>query len=457
MSFQRHSRLLLKHFQTAQRGLALIVMLVILVLGTAALLVGSLSNSTIQIERDKQTARSLALAKDALIGYATSVNLFNGSDRLGDLPCPDTDNDGVAGSASSSPALKCNSQSQRIGRLPWKTLGIADVRDGSGERLWYAVSNNFKNNDRIGNLNSDSSGSISIFSTSGSQINNGADNSGAIAVIFAPNEPITRQDNVVQTRGTANLNTAINYLDNITIGGITQDNASFIDGSTLNGFIQGRIRDANGTTILNDQLMVITKAMLLPAMQKRVAAEVKLCLEDYASNNFGRYPWAASITDLGSTYNDKNDEYFGRIPDDLTNTDSDIDNGSQSDRWGTCSTHTNITPRAWWLNWREIVFYGLAKKFKPKDSNAPSFPDTCATSGNCLNINSASTPARFVVIVAGEKLMGPGTPNQTNRNSNKNNPFYFLEGGNENADQSGGYTFSQGLSSSTFNDLLIYQ
>ena len=35
------------------------------------------------------------------------------------------------------------------GRLPWKTLAIPDLRDGAGERLWYAVSVRFKRNNTI--------------------------------------------------------------------------------------------------------------------------------------------------------------------------------------------------------------------------------------------------------------------------------------------------------------------
>jgi hypothetical protein len=58
------------------------------------------------------------------------------------------------------------------------------------------------------------------------------------------------------------------------------------------------------------------------------------------------------------------------------------------------------------------------------------------------------------VIIAGKALLNP---DQTTRNSNRTNAFYYLEGGNENADQSGGYTFIQHAPSATFNDTLLYQ
>ena len=452
------------HCLRKQHGAALLVMLVIVVMGSAAFLVSSLSKATLNIERDKVTATALAQAKEALIGYAVKVQISNSNlcipncARPGDLPCPDINNDGSADS--------CNGNA--LGRLPWKTLGLSDLRDGSGERLWYAVSTNFKNNPRTscssagqpGCLNSDTLGTISVFASDGTQLNNSGGSTGAVAVIIAPGDILQRQGGAIQDRSAAGINTASNYLDIATVGGITEDNANFSDGSSTNGFIQGRIKDGSGNTILNDQLLVITQDNIMLPIQKRVAAEVRLCLEDYAINNIGRYPWAAPITDLGSTYNDNSDEYFGRIPDNLDNTRSDSNTGwpfftySMDNHWGTCNTHFNQTPSGWWLNWKELVFYGVARGFRPNDTNAPSFPSTCSTSGNCLNINAPTTLARFVVIVAGKKL---STPNQTQRNSNKSNAFYYLEGGNQNADQSGGYTFIQAPTSATFNDTVVFQ
>jgi hypothetical protein len=33
--------------------------------------------------------------------------------------------------------MTCFYANQRMGRLPWKTLRLPDLRDGHGERLWY--------------------------------------------------------------------------------------------------------------------------------------------------------------------------------------------------------------------------------------------------------------------------------------------------------------------------------
>src|SRR5258708_29066232 len=42
-----------------------------------------------------------------------------------------------------------------IGRIPWKTLGIDDLRDASGERLWYALAHNFRKLSGTTVINSD--------------------------------------------------------------------------------------------------------------------------------------------------------------------------------------------------------------------------------------------------------------------------------------------------------------
>lgn len=457
-----------------QRGAALMLMLVIMVMGISAVLISSLNANRLKNTRQEATSAALARAKEALIGYAAKVHISNSSaanqPRPGDLPCPDADNDGDAeswcGNASGS-----TGQTARIGRLPWKTLGLPDLRDGSGERLWYAVSNNFKNNYRTtctspgqtGCLNSDTAGTISIFTPDGTRLHDGGNSTGAIAVVIAPGDALQRQDGLQQDRGTANINIASNYLDIATISGNTEDNANFIDGSSSNGFIQGRIKDGNGNIILNDQLLAISQESIMRPVQKRVAAEVRLCLEYYASDNNGRYPWAAPLDDLGTYYHDKHDQHFGRIPDYLDDTWDDSYTGwyhTMDDDWDTetCNTHYNNTPSGWWINWKEMVFYGVARRFRPNDTSAPGFPSACSTPGNCLNINAPNTPARFVVIVAGKKL---GNPDQALRNANKTDKFYYLEGGNENADPNPpsnvSNLFIQSAPSFTFNDTLVYQ
>ena len=82
-----------------QSGVIAILILFIVAVVAISFLVSSLKSSSSQTERDKITAAALAQAKAALIGYAAGVNLKSGAARPGDLPCPDTNDDGQAESS----------------------------------------------------------------------------------------------------------------------------------------------------------------------------------------------------------------------------------------------------------------------------------------------------------------------------------------------------------------------
>lgn len=432
------------------------IMIIIMVMGSLTFLVSSLSKSGASIGRDKITAESLTQAKDALIAFAATVQLDNtctGTNcaRPGDLPCPDINNDGLADSPCGN-ASGSTGQSLRIGRLPWKTLGIPDLRDSSGERLWYAVSNNFKNNTRNTVLNSDTQGTISVYSATGILLNDGNSvaGTGAVAVVIAPGEVLAAQD-----RSNANINTPSNYLDSATVNGITHGNSSFVDGSSTDGFIQGRIKDANGNLVVNDQIVVVTQNDILKVIQKRVAKEVKNCLIEYASLSNGYLPWAARIrTTSAPSYLDFSGRLFGRIPYDFTNSVND--NGNLSDMWGpTCNTHNNNTESGWWINWKEMVFYGVADAYSPTPQGSTQ---TCTGGGACLIVNPPSTAAnkQFVVIVAGEKLTGQNRVTNANKGTLSNyleapNPTSYLSPPNEPT------SFSLGNYSSSFNDTVVFQ
>jgi len=486
-----------------QRGAAFIVMLVILIMGVAAFLVSSLSSIALQAKRDEVTANALKQAKEALIGYAASVVITNpsaASPRPGNLPCPDINNDG-----SAEPSCSGNA----IGRLPWKTLGLPDLRDSNGERLWYAVSINFKKSPvtpctapgQSGCLNSNSSGTITVHASDGSLLNDGSTNNGAVAVVIAPGEVLIRQGETLPQNRSCSINVdcdsadictaspptltpkcnAANYLDifndyldkinsNLPHTLLNEDNANFANSSASDGFIQGRIKihDSIHNTdnvIINDQILVITQDNIMQAVQRRVAGEVKQCLSEYANDpqNMGRYPWAVLPGDYPS-YLDGVDHLFGRIPDapfqqtclssggnlsDLgTNKCSDTPTIGMKNNWtGNCNIDSLS---GWWFNWKDLVFYGLSDAYKP------TIPLVAPACGTCLSVSTPAVLANknFIVIVAGKAL---SSPDQTSRASIKTDPSLYLEGGNQNADQSGGYNFIQNTPSATFNDTVIFK
>ncbi len=117
-------------------SLLAIIVVAILVLLLARLFAGFLGAEDVS-DRDKVSLEALTQAKAGLIAYAVSVQPDTYAKRPGELPCPDLDNDGDA-------EITCFQAEQRIGRLPWRTLKLPDLRDGYGERLWYALSSTFQ-------------------------------------------------------------------------------------------------------------------------------------------------------------------------------------------------------------------------------------------------------------------------------------------------------------------------
>lgn len=282
--------------RNAQQGMALIVLVLILLISGSAVFFSAFSGNNVKFKRDERTALALVEAKAALLGYAASVDLssavcVSNCRRPGDLPCPDTNNDGVA-EMSCGNAAGTTGQATRTGRLPWKTLGLGDLRDANGERLWYAVSNRFKNSTRAFPLNSDVFGTITVRDSIGNIVQDATGSSGAIALIISVGMPITRQDGVVQSRILANENNAIHYLDNA----LGEDNVNFVDGGA-DGFIKGQINNIDGETILNDQLIEISHSDMMRAIEPLVAARVAEAVSNYFAVN-AIYPSPASFSDV---------------------------------------------------------------------------------------------------------------------------------------------------------------
>ncbi|GMV55577.1 MAG: hypothetical protein AMXMBFR6_13820 [Betaproteobacteria bacterium] len=308
-----------RHLVTSnrQRGAALPAIVAIVVLLGASLLFWY-RPGTGAVTRDARSDAALAQAKAALLGYAARCGVTavgrqpflqqadnscanSDQDRPGDLPCPDLDGDGETEISHCGKANGTDPARPRLGWLPWKTLGLPEPRDGSGERLWYAVATTFKNNLRAPPINSDTRGTISVRNALGNLIHDGRTGSGVVAVIIAPGAALVRADGLAQVRNAAHASDARHYLDKAP-GDNAEDNADLADQDADNdgladgndGFITGPIADAQGRPLVNDRIVVITRDELLAAVERRVAAEARECLTHYASLH-GRHPWPAPI------------------------------------------------------------------------------------------------------------------------------------------------------------------
>jgi type II secretory pathway pseudopilin PulG len=355
-------------FPTHQRGAVLLLAALAILALVAACWVTALSTQAASTRRERVSERALADAREALLAYAAGRPI-NPSVGPGYLPCPDLDNDGWAESTCGS--LNGDSgQAQRLGRLPWKTLGLPDLRDGSGERLWYAVSTKYKGllNCAVSSACLDMTpaaalGTISVRDAAGALVHDGtrapAEGGGAAAVIVAPGAPLPRLAGSDADAARAQVRECApgdcdaagrcltdppqraapcdprNYLDRAPGAAFgDEDNADFVDRSDAagrarnrNGFIQGPVILADGRIAVNDRLAALTPREVMGRVMKRVAVEVSACLRFYGSRpeNAGRYPRPVAACGHGAL--------FGTVPDTPFHEAVAASDGRMLERW----------------------------------------------------------------------------------------------------------------------------
>ncbi len=366
-------------YRYRQRGAAFIVMLVFMIIGVAAFLVSSLSSSALKNARDAKTTLALAQTKDALIGWSVSRGDIAGNPRPGELPCPDTSAPGTPSYGTQSGACVAGA----IGRIPWKTLGIEEPRDGYGETLWYAIDGSFRIRGSNNNpINSDTRPSMLVYDKDGTTLLTPV-GSEAVAIIFSPGPAINGQQ-----RGTpaAQISSG-NYLDSVgppTVA-VARNNAS-IGGP----FIQGNLQNNDGSTAINDGLLIVTTKDLMPIIEKRVASEVRTMLANYFSTN-NYYPYPANYNDpncldVGPTGNSTNCQSdstmcVGRLPDTASTASPTTPDWSSVSNW----FYYNL--------WGQVIYYAVGTNY------LKSIPANCSTT---LTLNG--TPGTHGLFVM------PGTP-----------------------------------------------
>ena len=410
----------MKHPRSEQ-GMTLLILVVILGLATTGYLLKSLDSAGVRNARDKRTGEALAEAKAALLGFAASQNFTNpglcgtNCPRPGDLPCPDTNNNGLAESSCGN-AAGTTQQAARLGRLPWITLGLPDLRDGDGERLWYAVSSRYKLNSRFRPLNSNTTATITLRDNSGNVIYDGANNNGLAALIIAPGAAFKRQDNISQVSNGVNQLIASNYLD-VALG---EDNQNFVD-SGSNGFIMGQVKDANGNTIANDRMLAITRDEMNQVMEPRVLAEIKNALLDYYATVGGfSFPRPANfnlVACLGNAnINAPNCQEglltHGRIP------------ANPTVSWSATSVLRGVSNSNWFqLNaWREVIHYAVAPACVTGTANCGGVGFLTLNNAKLLPTNNK----QLVIIATGASIGAQARVT----NANKTTEVNYLEGDN---------------------------
>ncbi len=281
-----------------QRGFAMIALLALAALIASFLIASALSltSAGISNEREDRSMRALRQAKAALIAYAANEQWqaykSQATDQPGALPCPDIVHDGTEAEEGDSDCVAAgfSNATNLIGRIPWKTLGIDDPRDASGERLWYALAHNFRKLSGTTVINSDTQACDTPACNAGESqltVTGTAAASNVVAIVFAPGQALDLRQiggplqNRPANHADSAYNDPINYLENFSLG----------DGSHYTF-----TTNAIPVDTFNDRLLVITQAELMSAVEPVVAARiertVKPFLQDYFTK-WGAYPFAA--------------------------------------------------------------------------------------------------------------------------------------------------------------------
>jgi hypothetical protein len=295
-----------------EHGAALLALLAVLALGASWFLVSRLNAETGAAGAAVRERNALVLqrAKQALIGYIAAQAVKAGENNPGAMPCPE--NPGDFDSTTGRQGLVGTScTTTTIGRFPWRTLGLEQLTDASGEALWYVVGPGWGAASGTNtSINSNSTGQLTV---------DGAANA-AIALIIAPGPAISVQTTTGcaarnQIRPATGTPDWRDYLECENATYPTPD-ATFVTRGPSASF--------------NDQVISITVADVMPAIEasiaNRIQREIVPALNSvytpagwgFAGSN-ALYPFAAAFNNPGpgtgtSNYQGNSGTYQGLLP-----------------------------------------------------------------------------------------------------------------------------------------------
>lgn len=399
--------------RNGERGFAALLLLVALTMAALYGLLVGLNDATAELERKREdrTAAALRQAKEALIAYAITYSDTHPDQVIGYLPCPD---DGTHPSGEEGvSALACGAaRVSRLGRLPWRTLGLGPLHDSEGQCLWYAVSGTYKNNPKSGLMNWDTAGQFEVFGPDGVTLFAGSSVANrAVAALFAPGAPRGAQ-NRTPTPDTVCGNDYGNagaYLDaaagknNAVVSATAEAVSQFIAATPSPG----------GT--FTDRLTFITADEIWAAAKKRSDLQLRLkaltvrvaeCIAEVANTNAPsdlHLPWpaASNVSTLTDAYyanlnlDDTAPLRAGRLPWHLGSSGM---GGGVSNLFDLACMATP-KDKNWYENWKDHLLYVVADEFKP------SAPPTTTCGSTCLKVDGAGSFAGIIVF-AGHRLSG---------------------------------------------------
>ena len=246
----------------SQRGIVLIGMLAALAIGAGWFMVSRLHSMSADytIAVREQNAAVLRQAKQALMLYVARQAAIKNEDNPGAFLCPEasgyvgTGNEGLTASSCSLPA---------VGRLPWKTIGMEKLLDASGEPLWYVVANGWAKPNSSTNtiINSNCNDSTSGLTCWSGQLTVDGTPNAAVALIIAPGAAM----NVAASTGCTARNQSRSTPDS---------NIDARDYVECYSTATSSFSTTESSGSLNDQVITITAAEILPLIETAVADRV---------------------------------------------------------------------------------------------------------------------------------------------------------------------------------------
>ena len=405
-----------------QQGLVLLTLVIGVFLMISGYYFSSISVVEIKAKKVEKTQEVLKRAKRSLLDYAlVNWRLTGQAGKIGKLPCPDYNSAGVDGEQDGN----CGSAyANAIGYFPWRTLGIDNTKDSSGNCLLYAVSPAYKTSP-VAALNPDSFGQFRIVDNTATIVQGALPEDRPIAVIISPGTTVNGQVRGINPSRACGsyYNNDINdfvsaYLDN---NGVTNNAA--IDSGVINvidTFVSKYTGSEDGNNPLNDRVVTITYREFWDVMQdtitsvsfndrmKNLTEAISLCFSAYGvSNPNNNLPMPAPLDlSLGEyrrnvDYDDSGvftSAFAGRLPFNVDRANAEISSGNMSNIFDNTfcdglelattagSDGINFTNDSGgdqgeyfdlWQNWKDHFFYVVSSKFKPGGAGV-------SCSGDCL-------------------------------------------------------------------------
>lgn len=298
-----------------QRGAALLAMVAIVVMGVSYLLVDRLHAASRFVAVDRaHNAKVLGRAKQALVGWM-AINAAT-DNNPGRLPCPEavnaigTDSEGIAAPLVTPSTPNCAT----VGRLPWRTLGLDKLVDANAEPLWYVVSPGWalQNSSTLLTINADSRGALVV---DGQPAPNEV-----VALIIAPGQ-------AMNVAATGSCTARAQARSTPAPGMDPRDYVECFDAASSS------FSSVGPATSFNDQVLQVTTADLLPALEAAIADRLQREIAPAlfsasfqldsnsprrwvtASTNPPIYPYAAPFQDpTASLYRGQDGIYQGLLP-----------------------------------------------------------------------------------------------------------------------------------------------